>query len=75
MISIEEEIDLPRMTIGEAPPNLHDFLQAAFRAGLYLVWVMHVKESSPLRREVRHYSSKRPLVAFHRLANRYNGAI
>jgi DNA-nicking Smr family endonuclease len=72
MISIEEEIDLQRMTIGKAPPELLDLLQTAFRAGLYRVRVVHIKGSGPLRREVGRCSSKHLLVTFHRLANRYN---
>jgi DNA mismatch repair protein MutS2 len=75
MVSFEEEIGLHRMTLSDSPPKLHDFLQAAFRAGLYRVWVVHVKGSGPMRLEVGCYSSKHPLVTFHRLVKRYNGAI
>ena len=75
MVLFEEEIGLHRMTLGDSPPKLHDFLQTAFRAGLYRVGIVHVKGSGPMRLEVGRYSSKHPLVTFHRLAKRYNGAI
>ena len=55
MVSFEEEIGLHRMTLGDYPPKLHDFLQAALRAGLYRGWVVHVKGPGPLRLEGGHY--------------------
>ncbi len=75
MTSIEEDIDLHSMIIGEAPPKLPDLLQAAVRAGLYRAWIVHVKRSDSLPREVGRCSSKHPLVVtFHILVKRYNGA-
>ena len=56
-------------------PKLDDFLHAAFRAGLYRVWVVHGKGSGVLRQEVGRYLSKHPLVRLHRLADRYHGGI
>ena len=55
MIPIKEEIDLHRLTVDEALPKLDDFLHAAFRAGLYRVWVVHGKGSGVLRQEVGRY--------------------
>ena len=75
MISLEEEIGLHRMPIGDSPSKLHDLLQASFRAGLYPVWVVHIERSDSLPWEVRRCSAKHSLVKFHRLANRHNGPI
>jgi DNA mismatch repair protein MutS2 len=73
MVPINEEIDLHRLTVDEALPKLDDFLHAAFRAGLYRVWVVHGKGSGILRQEVRRYLSKHPLVRFYGPADRYHG--
>ena len=75
MIPISEEIDLHRLTVDEALPKLDYFLHAAFRAGLYRVWVIHGKGSGILRQEVGRYLSKHPLVRLHRPADRYHGGI
>ena len=47
-----EELDLHRLTVAEALPKLDQFLNTAFQAGLYRVWVVHGKGTGVLRQEV-----------------------
>jgi DNA mismatch repair protein MutS2 len=68
-----EEIDLHRLTVDEAIPQLDDFLHEAFQAGLYRVWVIHGKGSGILRLEVGRYLSNHPLVSLHGPADRHHG--
>jgi DNA mismatch repair protein MutS2 len=75
MIPIKDEIDLHRLTVDEALPKLDDFLHAAYRAGLYRVWVVHGKGSGVLRQEVGRFLSKHSLVKSHVQADRYHGGI
>ncbi len=73
MRPIDEELDLHRLTVDEAIPQLDQFLNAAFQAGLYRVRIVHGKGSGVLRQEVRRYLSGHPLVKSHRTAERYHG--
>ena len=75
MNSITDELDLHRLTVDEALPKLDAFLHATFQAGLYRVLVIHGKGSGVLRREVRRYLSKHPLVKSYAPADRYHGGI
>jgi len=75
MRSIEEEIDLHRLTVDEALPKLEEFLYATYQAGAYQVWVIHGKGTGILRREVRRYLTSHPLVKSHNTADRHHGGI
>ncbi len=70
-----EEVDLHRLTVAEALPKLDQFLNTAFQAGLYRVWVVHGKGTGVLRLEVGRYLSSHPLVKSYGLADRYHGGI
>ncbi len=59
----------------EALPKLDVFLNTAFQAGLYRVWVIHGKGTGVLRQEVGRYLAKHPLVRSHRLADPNHGGI
>ena len=75
MRSTGEEVDLHRLTVAEALPKLDQFLNTAFQAGLYRVWVVHGKGTGVLRREVGRYLSSHPLVKSYSLADRHHGGI
>ena len=70
-----EELDLHRLTVAEALPKLDQFLNTAFQAGLYRVWVVHGKGTGVLRQEVGRYLSSHPLVKSYGLTDRYHGGI
>ena len=73
MKPIDEELDLHSLTVDEAIPKLDQFLNAAFRAGLYRVRIVHGKGTGVLRQEVRRYLSGHPLVKSYDSADRYHG--
>ena len=63
MKTSSDEIDLHGMTIDEAIPLVDEFLHRAFRARVHRVWVVHGKGTGTLRRAVRSYLTRHPLVA------------
>jgi DNA mismatch repair protein MutS2 len=68
-----DELDLHRLTVEEAIPQLERFLYASFQAGLRRVWVVHGRGSGVLRREVGRYLARHPLVKSFRSADRSRG--
>jgi DNA mismatch repair protein MutS2 len=58
-----DEIDLHGMTIEEAVPLVDAFLHRAYKARVYRVWVIHGKGTGTLRRGMRDYLTRHPLVA------------
>ena len=75
MRPVGEELDLHRLTVDEAIPELDRFLDGSFRAGLRRVWVVHGKGTGVLRREVGRYLSGHPLVKSYGPAERRDGGI
>ena len=75
MRPIEEEIDLHGMTVDEALPKVDEFLHGAYEAGLYRVWVIHGKGTGILRREVKNFLRKHPLVSSQRTAESNSGGM
>ncbi|MDD4875947.1 MAG: Smr/MutS family protein [Dehalococcoidales bacterium] len=75
MRSVNDELDLHRLTVDEAIPKLDQFLNAAFRGGLYRVRIIHGKGTGVLRQEVSRYLSGHPLVKSHNPADRFHGGI
>lgn len=69
----ENEIDLHGLTVDEAIPKLEDFIYRSFQSGYFRVWVVHGKGSGILRREMRRYLSKHPLVTAQRPADSQHG--
>jgi DNA mismatch repair protein MutS2 len=70
---MKEELDLHGLTVDEALPRLEEFLNSAYRAGLYRVWIVHGKGWGILRREVGRYLTGHSLVRRHELADRFHG--
>ena len=68
-----DELDLHRLTVEEALPQLERFLYESFQAGLRSVRVIHGRGSGVLRREVGRYLSRHPLVRSFRPADRSRG--
>jgi len=75
MSKVVDELDLHGLTVDEALPRLEQFLYTAFRAGLHRVWVIHGKGTGVLRREMRRYLSKHPLVRSFSAADGAHGGI
>lgn len=75
MSPIGDELDLHGMTVDEALPRVDEFLHGAYEAGLYRVWVIHGKGTGILRREVKRYLRKHPLVSSHRTAESNSGGM
>ena len=71
----EEELDLHRMTVEDAIPELEKFLYQSFQSGRTQVWVVHGKGTGTLRREVARYLSGHPLVRSFGPADRHHGGI
>ena len=61
------------MTVDEALPLIDQHLDAAFRAGLAQVRVIHGKGTGTLRRAVRDMLSQHPLVLSHASAPPHEG--
>jgi len=69
------ELDLHRLTVEEAIPQIDAFLNDTYCAGLHYVRIIHGKGSGVLRQEVGRYLSSHPLVKSYHTADRYNGSI
>ena len=68
-----DQIEVRGMTLDEALPLVEEHLDAAFRAGLRHVRIVHGKGSGTLRRAVRELLSSHPLVKFYRPAEPREG--
>jgi DNA-nicking Smr family endonuclease len=69
------ELDLHSHTVEEAIPKIDQFLNEAYRAGLYRVRIIHGKGSGVLRQEVGRYLSGHPLVRSYCQADRFHGGL
>ena len=70
-----QELDLHGMTVDDARPKIDEFLNAAFRAGLYTVRIVHGKGAGVLLRAVGSYLSRHPLVKSYGFADRHHGGV
>jgi len=68
-----EELDLHRLTVEEAIPQMELFLYDSYQGGLHRVWIVHGRGSGVLRTEVGRYLESHPLVTSYHLADRYHG--
>jgi DNA mismatch repair protein MutS2 len=68
------ELDLHAMTVDEAMPLLHDYLNDACLAGLKEVRIVHGKGTGTLRQAVMCELKKHPLVKSFRIGGRYEGS-
>jgi len=59
---VPPEIELRGQTVDEAMPTVEQYIDEAFRAGLPLARIIHGKGTGTLRRQVRDYLAKHPLV-------------
>lgn len=73
-LNINPELDLHAMTVDEAIPLMQDYLDAAFRAGLKEVRIVHGKGTGTLRQAVMRELKKHPLVDSFRTGDRFEGS-
>ncbi|MDE3097172.1 MAG: endonuclease MutS2 [Chloroflexota bacterium] len=67
------EIDVRGQTVDEAVPRVEQYIDEAFRAGLASARIIHGKGTGALRREVRGFLAKYPLVKSYEEAPREQG--
>ena len=70
---VEIELDLHRLTVDEAMPLLHDYLDSACLAGLRQVRIVHGKGSGVLRQAVVRELKKQPVVRSYRPGGKGEG--
>jgi DNA mismatch repair protein MutS2 len=71
--AVSPEIDFRGQTVDEAMPAIERYIDDAFRAGLPQARIIHGKGTGTLRREVRDFLSKHPLVTSYEEAPREQG--
>jgi len=69
------ELDLHRLTIDEALPNIDQFLYEAYAARVTSVRIVHGKGTGALRSAVRKYLPTHHLVKSFRLAGKEDGGV
>jgi DNA mismatch repair protein MutS2 len=60
--AVPVEIDMRGQTVDEAMPAVERYIDDAFRAGLPWTRIIHGKGTGTLRRQVRDFLAKNPLV-------------
>jgi len=60
--AVPPEIEVRGQTVDEAMPTVEQYIDEAFRAGLPWARIIHGKGTGTLRRQVRDFLSKHPLV-------------
>ncbi|HEX5479569.1 MAG TPA: Smr/MutS family protein, partial [Dehalococcoidia bacterium] len=70
---VSAEIDLRGQTIDDAMPRVEQYIDDAFRAGMPSARIIHGKGTGTLRREVRGFLAKYPLVKSYEEAPREQG--
>ena len=73
MRTAPDELDLHGLTVDDAIPLVDAFLHKAYKKRVNRVWVIHGKGSGALRRGVRSFLTKHPLVARCSTADGYRG--
>ncbi len=68
------ELDLHALTVDEALPIIHEFLNDACLAGLKEVRIVHGKGTGALRQVVMRELKSHPLVKSFRTGNRFEGS-
>ena len=68
------ELDLHALTVDEALPLIHGYLNDACLAGLKEVRIVHGKGTGALRQVVMRELKGHPLVKSYRTGNRYEGS-
>jgi DNA mismatch repair protein MutS2 len=67
------ELDLHRMTVDEALPEVDDFLNDMYSSGIHYCYIIHGKGTGVLKREVGRYLANHPLVKSYHQADQYSG--
>ena len=70
---VAAEIEVRGRTVDEAIPAVEQYIDDAFRAGLVSARIIHGKGTGTLRRQVRDYLGKHPLVKSYEEARREEG--
>ena len=73
-LDVNMELDLHALTVDEALPLLHDYLNDACMAGLKEVRIVHGKGTGTLRQAVMRELKKHPLVKSFRIGGRFEGS-
>jgi DNA mismatch repair protein MutS2 len=71
---VNTELDLHALTVDEALPMIHEYLNDACMAGLKEVRIVHGKGTGALRQVVMRELKSHPLVKSFRTGNRYEGS-
>jgi DNA mismatch repair protein MutS2 len=71
---ISRELDLHAMTVDEALPIIHEYLNDAFMAGMKEVRIVHGKGTGILRQAVMRELKGHPLVKTYRIGDRFEGS-
>ena len=71
---ISSELDLHAMTVDEALPLMHEYLNEAYLSGLREVRIVHGKGTGILRQAVNRELKKHPLVRSFRQGGRGEGS-
>jgi DNA mismatch repair protein MutS2 len=72
--AVGAELDLHALTVDEALPLIHGYLNDACLAGLKEVRIVHGKGTGALRQVVMRELKNHPLVKSFRTGNRYEGS-
>jgi len=73
-LNIIPELDLHALTVDEAMPMIHEYLDDAFMTGMKEVRIVHGKGTGILRQAVMRELKRHPLVKSFRRGNRYEGS-
>jgi len=73
-LNIIPELDLHALTVDEALPVIHEYLNDAFMAGMKEVRIVHGKGTGILRQAVMRELKRHPLVKSFRRGSRYEGS-
>ncbi|MBN1689795.1 MAG: Smr/MutS family protein [Dehalococcoidia bacterium] len=71
---VNSELDLHALTVDEALPIIHGYLNDACLAGLKEVRIVHGKGTGALRQVVMRELKRHPLVKSFRTGNRFEGS-
>jgi len=73
-VDVSPELDLHALTVDEALPLIHGYLNDACLAGLKEVRIVHGKGTGALRQVVMRELKGHPLVKSYRTGSRYEGS-
>ena len=71
---VDSELDLHALTVDEAIPLVHQYLNDAYMAGMSEVRIVHGKGTGTLRQAVMRELRGHPLVRSYRGGDRFEGS-